>query len=81
MFGYEFFYSYWWIFPLVMIFFCIFFMRRGCGRMMCGFGSHTEDTFHKGTGESGLEILDKRFAQGEISEDEYEEKKRKLIHK
>ena len=49
--------------------------------MMCGFGSHTEDTSHNGTGESGLEILDKRFAQGEINEDEYEEKKRKLTHK
>jgi len=56
-------------------------MRRGCGRMMCGFGSHTEDTFHNGTGESGLEILDKRFAQGDINEDEYEEKKRKLTHR
>ena len=78
MFGYEFFYSYWWIFPLMMIIFCIFFMRRGCGRMMCGFGSHTEDTFHNSTEESGLEILDKRFAQGDINEDEYEEKKRKL---
>jgi hypothetical protein len=63
MFGYGFFYSYWWIFPLMMIIFCIFFMRRGCGGMMCGFG------------------LDKRFAQGEINEDEYEEKKRKLTHK
>ena len=78
MFGYEFFYSYWWIFPLVMIFFCIFFMRRGCDRMMCGFGSHTGDTFHNGTGKSGLEILDKRFALGDINKDEYEEKKMKL---
>ena len=49
--------------------------------MMCGFGSHKEDTFHNGTGESGLEILDKRFAQGDINEDEYEEKKRKLTHR
>ena len=81
MFGYEFFYSYSWIFPLMMIIFCIFFMRRGCGRMMYGFGSHTEDTFHNSTGESGLEILDKRFAQGDINEDEYEEKKKKLTHK
>ena len=78
MFGYEFFYSYWWIFPLMMIIFCIFFVRRGCGRMMCGFGSHTEDTFQNSTGESGLEILDKRFAQGDINEDEYEEKKKEI---
>jgi len=81
MFGYEFYGGSWWIFPVVMIFFCIFFMRRGCRGMMCGFGSHSGDTSHNGTGESGLEILDKRFAQGEINEDEYEEKKRKLTHK
>ncbi len=81
MFGYEFFYGYWWIFPLIMIIFCIFFMRRGCGRMMCGSGSHTGDTSHNCTVESGLEILDKRFAQGDINEDEYEEKKRKLTNK
>ena len=49
--------------------------------MMCGFGSHTEDTFQNSIGESGLEILDKRFAQGDINEDEYEEKKKKLTHK
>jgi len=81
MFGYEFFYGYWWIFPLIMIIFCIFFMRRGCGRMMCGFGSHNGDIPQNGTGESGLEILAKRFAQGDISKDEYEEKKRKLTNR
>jgi putative membrane protein len=81
MFGYEFFFSYWWLFPLMMIIFCIFFMSRGCGRMMCGFDPHTRDNSHNGTGKSALEILDKRFAQGDINEDEYEEKKRKLTHK
>ena len=75
MFGYEFFYSYWWIFPLMMIIFCIFFMRKGCSRMMCGFGSHSGDSSHNGRGESGLKILDKRFAQGDINENKYEEKK------
>ena len=78
MIGYEFCLSYWWIFPLVMIIFCIFFMRRGCGGMMSGFGPHAGDTSLYGTGKSALEILDKRFAQGDIDEDEYEEKKRKL---
>ena len=48
--------------------------------MMCGFGSHTGDSSHNGRGESGMEILDKRFAQGDINEDEYEEKKRQLRH-
>ena len=49
--------------------------------MMCGFGSHTGEASHNSTGESGLEILDKRFAQGAINEDEYEEKKKKLTDK
>ena len=81
MFGYEFFYGYWWIFPLMMIIFCIFFMRRGCGKMMCGFGSHAGDASRNSKGESGQEILDRRFAQGEINEDEYDERKRKLAQK
>ena len=49
--------------------------------MMCGFGAHSGDASHNGTGESAREILDKRFAQGDISEEEYEEKKKKLIHR
>ena len=49
--------------------------------MMCGFGSHNGDIPQNGTGESGLEILAKRFAQGDISKDEYEEKKRKLTNR
>ena len=81
MFGYEFFYSYWWIFPLAMIIFCIFFMRRDCSKMMCGFGSHAGDASHNSIGESSQKILDRRFAQGEINEDEYEKKKRKLTQK
>ena len=49
--------------------------------MMCGFSFNPGDTSHNGSGESGLEILDKRFAQGDINEDEYEEKKRKLTNR
>ena len=74
MFGYEFCGGYWWIFPLVMIFFCFLFMKRGCGRMMCGLGDSP-------AGESAMDILNKRYAKGDIDQDEYEEKKRKLTHK
>ncbi len=81
MFGYEFFYSYWWVFPLAMIIFCIFFMSRGCGKMMHGCCSHAGNASHNSKGEPGQEILDRRFAQGEINEAEYEEKKRKLTQK
>lgn len=69
--GYEFCGGYWWIFPLVMIFFCFLFMR-GCigGRRMCGLGS--------GFGESARDVLSKRYAKGEIDRKEYEEKKKEL---
>lgn len=72
MVGYEFCGNYWWIFPLVMIIFCIFFMRRGCSRMMCGFGGRTH------FGESAMDILNKRYSRGEIDQEEYEEKKKNL---
>lgn len=71
MFGYEFCGGYWWIFPLVMILFCFLFMRGCMGRRwMCGWGS--------GLGESALDILNKRYARGELDKQEYEERKREL---
>jgi len=68
---YEFCGSFWWIFPLVMIFFCFSFMRRDCNRGMCGFGN-------RGFRESAMDILNKRYAKGDIDQSEYEEKKREL---
>jgi len=75
--GYEFFGGYWWIFFLVMIVFCFLFMRGCSGRRMCGFGGGN------GHEESALDILNKRYAKGEIDQKEYEEKKRHLeaVHK
>jgi len=67
--------SLWWLFPLVMIALCFFMMRGRKGSAMCGFGSRKEDTHGIKTSDSAKDILDKRFALGEIDKQEYEEKK------
>ena len=72
--GYEFYFGYWWIFPLVMIFFCFLFARRSRGRGM--FGCCTPRDFR----ESPLDILNKRYARGDIDQGEYKEKKKTIIN-
>lgn len=63
----------WWLFPLIMITICIFMMRGGF--RMCGHDSHDSGGH---SSESAQEILDRRYAGGEIGKKEYEEKKRDL---
>jgi putative membrane protein len=75
MFGYEFCGCYWWIFPLVMIVLCFLFMRGCIGRRMCCWGTGYD------LGESALDVLNKRYAKGEIDQQEYEEKKKELTSK
>jgi uncharacterized membrane protein len=45
------------------------------GRRMCGWSSGI------GFGESAIDILNKRYAKGEIDQKEYEEKKKELTFK
>ena len=72
-------FSFWWIVPLIMMIAMCFFMMRGRrGSMMCGFGFRDKDRHNIGTSDSATEILDKRYASGEIDKEEYEEKKRTL---
>jgi putative membrane protein len=81
MFGSEFFdFPLWWIFPLIMIFLCFFMMRGRMSSMMCGHGEDREDSHRITPSDSALDILDKRYAQGEIEREEYEQKKRDLTH-
>ncbi len=74
MFGYEFCVGYWWIFPLVMIILCFLFMRGCMGRRMCSWKGN-------GYGGSAMDILNERYAKGEIDHQEYEEKKKQLTNK
>ncbi len=84
MWGYDAFccgFGWWWVFPAVMIlmmFLCFFMMRRR-GWMMCGPSPRMSDDSCWGRhSETAREILDKRYARGEIEKEEYEEKKKEL---
>lgn len=71
--GYEYWggFYFWWVFPLVMMVFCFLFMR-GCGRRMRWSGP-----FWSKEG-SPMDILDKRYARGEIDQQEYDERRKVL---
>ena len=81
MLGYESFEfgDWWWIFPIVMMILCFFMMR---GRMCSMMGGHdtqdATDPHRIASSDPAREILDKRYALGEISKEEYEEKKRDI---
>lgn len=70
--------GFWWIFPIfifILIFACIF-MMRGCscmsGRRFSG------GRTRRFSADSAEEVLDKRYALGEIDRKEYEEIKNKI---
>jgi uncharacterized membrane protein len=66
----------WWLFPLAMTALCFFIMR---GRRFCMTGWSTSRSGKRSpslaSSESAKEILDKRYVLGEISKEEYQEKR------
>jgi putative membrane protein len=77
--GSEFYWlSFWWIFPLVMIVLCFLMMRGRMGCMMGGSDAHGTNSNRMETSDSAMEVLDKRYAMGEINREEYEERKKVL---
>lgn len=71
-------FSYWWIFPLLMMVLCFFIIRRRRGSMMCCFGSRGR-SWHVTKGpQSAMDVLNNRYAAGDIDKVEYEEIKRTL---
>ena len=71
-------FSFWWIVPILMMVLCFLMMRGRRGSMMCGFGSRSTDSQQNRASDSAIDILDKRYASGEINREEYEDKKRTL---
>jgi len=79
---------FWWMFPMMILFFvlvcgAIFFFahRMGCCRGMRHWGPppHTMDRPWGDPTYSALQILNERFARGEIQKDEYAEKKAAIL--
>ena len=79
--------SFWWIFPLLMFLMMIACavmivrtIRSGAGPMHCGWGHarHPTSSTSSDPAASALQLLNERFARGEIEQDEYEKKRMAL---
>ena len=71
-------FSFWWIVPIVMMILCFLMMRGRRGTMMSGFGCCGSDRHQTQSEPSARDILDRRYASGDIDKAEYEEKKRTI---
>ena len=69
------FFGWMWIFPVIFLIVCLVFLFAFLFRGPGGWGGawHRRDE-----AESARDILDKRYARGEITKDQYEEMKRAL---
>jgi putative membrane protein len=71
----------WWIIPIIFCVLMFLFMFFGRGQR--GFGPNRffdrDENNVKDSSESALEILNKRYAKGEISKIEYDEMKSNLM--
>lgn len=70
--------SFWWVVPLVMMILCFLMMRKRRGSMLCCFGERGIGDCKPKDSDTAEEILDKRYASGEINRDEYEEIKKTI---
>lgn len=71
-------FPFWWIIPLGMIVLCFFMMMFRKRPVLCGFRFRKTDYNRNTDSKSPFDILDSRFALGEITLEEYEKKKRIL---
>ncbi|MCF8044154.1 MAG: SHOCT domain-containing protein [Desulfarculaceae bacterium] len=72
-------FSLWWIFPLAMMLLCFLMMlgrKRGMG---CCFTPRTKGRSRREEPSSAKELLDMRFASGEIDQEEYLAKKEIIL--
>ena len=69
---------FWWVIPLLLMILCCIGMRRKRGAGICGFRSQDTDSRNISPTDSAIDILDNRYALGEIGREEYEERKRSI---